>query len=253
MNQRLGLTTGAAVLSLAAALACGAAVTGCGGSKPPAGGMSGSSGTMSGSSSGTVNMSGTTSGAMNMSGTTSGASGMVSSGTMAMQPCAAPTFAPATGSTVMAGTNVVITAAGGGTIHFTTDGSTPTDASPTYNSGAVGVQVTGTTETFEAIATGTTCSDSAVATAMYTISTAMPDGGPGTAPPTPTFTPGGTMTTQNNDFTVTLVSAGAANVCYTLGTTAPTCGAAGACGAGAMTSKIKKIRKNLDENKDKKK
>ena len=234
MNRKLGLNTGVATFGLAALLAC-SAVVGCGG-----GGNKAGSGSSSGSSSGVG--SGATSGVG--SGVTSGVGSGVTSGVgsgamsgstsgatsgMAMQPCAAPTFTPAAG-TVAAGSNVVITAAGGGTIYFTTDGSTPTDASPVYNNGATGVQVTGTTETFQAIASGTTCSDSAVAMATYTIT-------PATAgtPTTPTFTPSGTMTTQNNDFTVTLASSAGATICYALGATAPTCTATGGCGTGAMT------------------
>jgi hypothetical protein len=220
-----------------AALALGTLLTlgtliGCGGSKSNAGSGSNSSGSSAGGSSGS--MSGT------MSGSISGSSGSGASGTTAPQPCPTPTFSPAAGA-IASGSNVVISAAGlpaSGTIYFTTDGTMPTEASPVYNAGTVGVQVT-SAETIQAISStkGATCSDSPVATAMYTIAAPMmPDAGDGgIAPETPTFTPGGTMTTQANDFTVTLASTGAANVCYTLGATAPTCTATGTCGTGSMT------------------
>jgi hypothetical protein len=95
-----------------------------------------------------------------------------SSGTMPLLPCPTPTFAPAAGA-VPAGTNVVISTAGlpaGGEILFTTDGTVPTSNSQPYHAGAVGIQVT-TAETFHAISTtmGATCTDSAVASATYTI------------------------------------------------------------------------------------
>ncbi len=97
---------------------------------------------------------------------------LASSGAMALPPCPTPTFAPTAGA-VPAGTNVVISAAGlpaGGEILFTTDGTVPTSTGPPYNAGGVGIQVT-TTETFHAVSTtmGATCTDSAVASATYTI------------------------------------------------------------------------------------
>jgi hypothetical protein len=236
--------TGTAALSLASALACGRAVTGCGSSPPSGGTGSGvSSGAASGASGAMSGASGATSG-VGSGTTTSGMSGASAgmSGTMAMQPCPTPTFMPPAGA-IMSGTNVSI-AAGGTPIFFTTDGTMPTRNSPPYNAGTVGIQVT-TGETFQAISStmGATCTDSAVASATYTIETpvipdAGTDGGGGTAPTTPTFTPGGTATTQPNDFTVSLTSTAGATLCYTLGATAPTCtstATAATCGTGSTT------------------
>jgi chitobiase/beta-hexosaminidase-like protein/Fn3 domain-containing protein len=169
------------------------------------------------------------------------------SGATALAPCPTPTFTPMAGA-IASGSNVVISAAAlpaGTSIYFTTDGSTPTaSATEVYNAGTVGIQVT-MGETIQAISSsmGTACTDSPVASAIYTI-TAAPvpdggtDGGPGGAPATPTFTPGGTATTQNNDFQVSLSSTNGSTLCYTMGTTAPTCtstATAATCDNGSST------------------
>jgi len=174
---------------LLAIAACGGRVSGVGGSGSNVAVSTGATtGTLSGGS-GTVSVStsGSTSGAVTsgsvvssgvMSGTVVSVSGTV---TMALPPCPTPMFFPPAGA-VPASSNVVISAAGlpaGGEILFTTDGTTPMRTSPVYNSGTVGVQVT-MGETFQAISTtmGATCTDSAVASATYTVGTTpVPEGG----------------------------------------------------------------------------
>lgn len=92
---------------------------------------------------------------------------------------ATPTFAPAAGE-VLSGTEVAISCATtGATIYYTTDGSTPTTASTEYT-GAIEVTAA---VTIKAIAVKAEMTDSAVATAAYTI------GIPTAA--APTFTPNG--------------------------------------------------------------
>ncbi len=169
--------------------ACGGRVSGSS-SGLSSGGVS--TGTVGGATSGTISVSssGSTSGSITSGSFVGGSgpvgvagtsSGMAISG-MALPPCPTPTFSPPAGA-IVSGSNVVITAAGlpaGGEILFTTDRTTPTRASPVYNSGAVGVQVT-IGETFQAISTtmGATCTDSAVASASYTLAfTPVPEAGP---------------------------------------------------------------------------
>ena len=155
--------------------------------------------------------------------------------------CATPTFDPVAG-TIAAGTNVVIAAAGlpaapVGYIFFTTDNTLPSRTSPTYNAGTIGVQGNAS-ETFRAISStlGTTCADSPIATAAYTVTAAATDGGG--APAIPTFSPTGTATTQSNDFQVSLTSTAGSTLCYTFGATAPICtttAASATCANGSST------------------
>ncbi|WP_374509515.1 chitobiase/beta-hexosaminidase C-terminal domain-containing protein [Niveibacterium sp.] len=80
---------------------------------------------------------------------------------------ATPTFSVPSGTYNSTQTVTIATATGGATIRYTTDGSTPTAGSPVY-SGAITVSTTTTLKAY-AIASGMT--DSAVATASYTINT----------------------------------------------------------------------------------
>ena len=92
---------------------------------------------------------------------------------------ATPTFAPAAGE-VLSGTEVAISCATtGATIYYTTDGSTPTTASTEYTAA---IEVTAAV-TIKAIAVKADMTDSAVATAAYTI--VIPTAA------APTFTPNG--------------------------------------------------------------
>ncbi len=82
-----------------------------------------------------------------------------------MDACATPTFSPAEGSYTEAQNVTISCATSGATIHYTTDGTTPTANSPVYSSA---INVSSTT-TIKAIATATGYNDSDVATATYTI------------------------------------------------------------------------------------
>lgn len=80
---------------------------------------------------------------------------------------ATPVISPAAGS-VPSGQLITITdATAGAVIHYTTDGSTPTAASPIY----VGPFTIAATTTVKAFAVATGLNDSAVATSAYTVST----------------------------------------------------------------------------------
>lgn len=84
---------------------------------------------------------------------------------------ATPTFSPAAG-TYSSTQNVTISCAtDGATIHYTTDGTTPTDESPSYTD-AISVSAT---QTIKAIATKTGLASSEVASASYTISNGDPE------------------------------------------------------------------------------
>jgi hypothetical protein len=78
---------------------------------------------------------------------------------------ATPTFSPAGGTYTGSQTVTLSCATSGATIHYTTDGTTPTSTSTIY----VGAIAVSSSETIEAIATKTGYSNSAVASATYTI------------------------------------------------------------------------------------
>lgn len=80
---------------------------------------------------------------------------------------ATPTFSPGGGNYSTAQTVTISTATSGATIRYTTDGSTPTASSPLY-SGAISVP---SSRTIRAIALKSGLSNSAVASATYTIGT----------------------------------------------------------------------------------
>ena len=81
--------------------------------------------------------------------------------------CTTPTFSPVAGE-VVSGTEVTISCAtDGATIHYTTDGSTPTASSPTYSS-AITINEE---KTIKAIAVKAGLTNSDVASASYTIVT----------------------------------------------------------------------------------
>ena len=89
---------------------------------------------------------------------------------------ATPGFSPAAGTYSSAQTVTITDATSGASIYYTTNGSTPTTASSVYSS-AITVSAT---ETLKALATHSGYSNSAVGSAAYTITSAVP---------TPTFSP----------------------------------------------------------------
>jgi hypothetical protein len=86
-------------------------------------------------------------------------------------PAGTPTFSPAAGTYTSAQTVSISDATTGATIYYTTNGTTPTTASTAYT-GPISVS---STETIEAIAAAPAFSNSAVATAAYTINAPAPD------------------------------------------------------------------------------
>ncbi|WP_052339888.1 chitobiase/beta-hexosaminidase C-terminal domain-containing protein [Gorillibacterium massiliense] len=92
---------------------------------------------------------------------------LTSAGTV--QQVAAPTFTPAPGTYTSAQSVTLSSATSGATIKYTTDGSTPTAASPTYT-GAINVT---TTTTIKAIATKSGMTDSAVVTGAYVVNSSQ--------------------------------------------------------------------------------
>lgn len=83
---------------------------------------------------------------------------------------AAPTFTPAAGTYTAAQSVTISCATAGATIHYTTNGDTPTAASPVYT-GAITVAATATIKAY-AIKEG--LADSPVTTGVYTINIAQP-------------------------------------------------------------------------------
>ena len=125
---------------------------------------------------------------------------------------ATPIATPAEGTYTSAQSVTLSCSTPGATIHYTTNGSNPTDSSPTY-SGPISISVT---TTLKAIAVNTGMTNSAILTATYTIN--IPS--PGTVA-TPTATPaGGTYTSVQN---VTLsCSTQGATIHYTTNGSDPT-------------------------------
>jgi len=121
---------------------------------------------------------------------------------------APPVFTPAAGTYTSAQAVTITEAAVGATIYYTTNGTTPTTASAKYT-GAITVSAT---ETLEAIAVATGYSNSAVATAAYTIT-----------PPaaTPTFSPVAGTYTAAQTVTITDTTTGS-TIYYTTNGTTPT-------------------------------
>ena len=131
---------------------------------------------------------------------------------------AAPTFSPAAGSYSTSQAVTISDATAGATIYYTIDGTTPTTSSTKYT-GAITVSAT---ETLEAIAVETGYTNSAVATAPYTIGS--------TALPAPTYSPvAGTYTTSQS-VTISEATSGT-TIYYTTDGTAPTTSSAKYSGA----------------------
>ena len=115
---------------------------------------------------------------------------------------ATPRFSPAAGG-VPSGTTVTITCSTeGATIHYTTDGTAPTESSPTYSSP---IAITADT-TIKAIAIKTGMDNSSVATANYTV--VLPKVA------NPTFTPSAGEVLSGTTVTITCATEGA-DIYYT--------------------------------------
>ena len=136
---------------------------------------------------------------------------------------ATPTFSPAGGNYTSAQTVSIADATAGATIYYTTDGSSPTGTSLVY-SGPISIN---STTALNAIAEGAGLGNSAVATAVYTI----------TLPPTatPTFSlPAGNYTSAQS-VTVSDTTPGAV-IYYTTDGTTPTAASPVYAGAISITA-----------------
>ena len=124
---------------------------------------------------------------------------------------ATPTFSPNGGSFGPAQT-VTITSSTGGTIYYTTDGSTPTEASSSIASGAT-VSIS-SSSTLKAVASVANKLDSAVGSAVFTIN--------GTVG-TPTFSPVAGTYSSTQNVTISSTTAGA-SIYYTTDGSTPDSG-----------------------------
>ncbi len=123
-------------------------------------------------------------------------------------PAATPTFSPAAGTYISAQKITIRDATAGAAVYYTTDGSTPTVSSPIYT-GPIAVAAN---ETINAMATATNDSQSAVASATYTI--APPAAKPVFAPAAGTYISGPSVSIAD--------STPGATIYYTVDGTAPT-------------------------------
>ncbi len=117
-----------------------------------------------------------------------------------------PAFSPVAGN-YTAAQSVTITGPAGATLYYTTNGTAPTTASAVY-SGPISVSAS---ETLEAIAVETGYTNSATATAVYSISTTLA---------TPSFSPAAGNYTSAQSITIT--GPAGATIYYTTNGTTPT-------------------------------
>ena len=120
----------------------------------------------------------------------------------------APTFSPAAGTYTTSESVTISDATAGTTIYYTTNGTTPTTSSTVY-SGPITVSAT---ETMEAFAVETGYTNSAVATAAYTIAPVLP---------APTFSPAAGTYTTSQSVTISDATSGT-TIYYTTNGTTPT-------------------------------
>jgi hypothetical protein len=125
---------------------------------------------------------------------------------------ATPSFSPGGGTYTSAQVSITDSTSGA-TIHYTTDGSTPTSSSAVYSSP---IPVSSGTVTIEAIGTKSGDTTSSVASATYTISS-----GGGIPVATPSFSPGGGTYTSSQNVSIS-DSTGGATIYYTTDGSTPT-------------------------------
>src|SRR6266566_57687 len=156
------------------------------------------------------------------------ASGMTNSAvasatyTIQQQQVATPTFSPGGGTYTGSVTVTISDATGGATIHYTTDGSTPTTSSPVYGGALTFTQTT----TLKAMAAASGMTNSGVASATYTVQQQQVA--------TPTFSPGGGTYTGSVTVTINDATSGA-TIYYTTNGSTPTTSSAVYSGALTFT------------------
>jgi uncharacterized repeat protein (TIGR03803 family) len=143
--------------------------------------------------------------------------------TINLAAAATPVISPVAGTYSSAQSVTITDSTAGATIYYTTNGTTPTASSSAY-SGAITVSAT---ETIEAIAIASGFSNSAVATAAYTINLA--------AAATPVISPTAGTFTSTQSVTITDATAGA-TIYYTTNGTTPTASSTVYSGAITVTA-----------------
>jgi len=124
------------------------------------------------------------------------------------QKVATPTFSPGGGTYTGSVTVTISDATSGATIHYTTDGSTPTTSSAVYTGALTFTQTT----TLKAMAAASGMTNSAVASATYTVQQRVA---------TPTFMPGSGTYTGSVTVTISDATSGA-TIHYTTDGSTPT-------------------------------
>ena len=146
--------------------------------------------------------------------------------TINLAQAATPTFSPAAGTYTSTQTVTISSTTSSSTIYYTTNGTTPTASSAVY-AGPITVSAT---ETLSAIATASGYSNSAVATAAYTINNiALPTAA------TPTLSPGAGAYTSAQTVTISSATPGA-KIYYTTNGSIPTTSSAVYSGPIAVSS-----------------
>ena len=146
----------------------------------------------------------------------------VASGTFTIQPVVAtPTFSPTSGTYATMQSVTISTGTSGATIRYTTDGSTPSETAGTVYSGTIAVSAS---TTLNAIAYESGYTDSAIATATFTIQPMVS---------TPAFTPAGGAYSTTQNVTITTSTSGA-TIRYTTDGSTPS-EAAGTVYSGSIT------------------
>src|SRR6266487_1245275 len=136
---------------------------------------------------------------------------------------ATPTFSPAGGTYTGSVTVTISDATSGATIHYTTDGSTPTTSSAVYTGALTFTQTT----TLNAMAAAPGMTDSGVASATYTVQQQQQVA-------TPAFSPGGGTYTGSVTVTISDATSGA-TIHYTIDGSTPTTSSAVYTGALTFT------------------